>query len=183
MGDFCYNKNMPGITIHLAAANEYLKNHPEENADEFKKGAIAPDYFPDTDVSHHSRENIRNNGLSFLMGKVVLRDCLPDFDFNTAYGRGYFFHLITDHEYYLALAKDENRFAAMTYFDLKEKLYHDYLATHVFLKKKYNVELPEIAKEYDTEESAEPVVIDLDDLCDIIEWLGTLDLNKYLENI
>lgn len=183
MGDFCYNENMPGLTIHLAAANEYLKNHPEEDAEEFKRGAIAPDYVPDTDISHHSKENIRNNGLSFLMGKVVLKDCLPDFDFNTAFGRGYFFHLITDHECYFALAKDEERFRAMTYAELKEKLYHDYAATHVYLKKKYDVVLPEIAKEYDVEESAEPIVMDIEDLCSIIEWLGTLDLCKYLENL
>ena len=174
---------MPGLTIHLAAANEYLKNHPEEDATEFTNGAIAPDFVEDTDISHHSRENIRNNGLSFLLGKVVLKDCLPDFDIKTSFGRGYFFHLITDDEYYRSLAKDEERFARMTYGELKDKLYHDYTATNTFLKNKYNVVFPEVAQEYDIDEPDDPLVIDLDDTCSVIEWLGTLDLDEYLKNL
>ena len=174
---------MPGIAIHLAAANEYIKNHPEEDKVDFLRGAIAPDYVEDTDISHHSKDSIRNNGLSFLLGKVVLKDCLPDFDFSTAYGRGYFYHLVTDHEFYRMLAKDEERFARMTYAELKEKLYHDYSATGKLLKDRYRVVFPEEAKEFDTDFSEEPLVMDIEDTFSLIEWLGTLDLGRYLKDL
>ena len=183
MGLFWYNVFMPGLTIHLAAANEYLKNHPDEDATEFVNGAIAPDFVPDKIVSHHSRVNIRNDSLSFLLGKVVLKDCLPDFDINTSFGRGYFFHLITDDEFCRFLARDKDRIATMTYRELKDKLYHDYTATSMFLKNKYNVVFPEAAQEYDIDEPDDPLVIDLDDTCSVIEWLGTLDLDEYLKNL
>ena len=36
---------MPGFTIHIAIAKQYMKKHPSEikNEDEFIKGVIAPD--------------------------------------------------------------------------------------------------------------------------------------------
>lgn len=169
--------------MHLAAANEYLKNHIKENASEFRKGAIAPDFVSDTDISHHSKSSIRDNALSFLLGKVVLKDCLGDFDMNTPFGRGYFFHLITDYEYYRSLVKDRDMLSSMTYREIKDKLYHDYAATNRYFKEKYDVVLPDKAKQYDIDEPDELQIIDIDEASVIIEWLGRIDLNDYLEGV
>ena len=97
-------------------------------------------------------------------------------------GYHYLFHLITDDEYYRSLAKDEERFATMTYRELKEKLYHDYTATNAFLKNKYDVVFPEIAQEYDIDKPGETTVIYQNNACSKIDWQGTLDLVEYLKN-
>ena len=37
---------MASFSMHLAVAKLYLKNHPEEDVDEFVKGSIEPDLVP-----------------------------------------------------------------------------------------------------------------------------------------
>lgn len=122
---------MPGITIHLAAANEYLKKHPEENAKDFLVGSVAPDCVPRHDVTHHSSPHCNeNDALTFLVDKVNLGGCLSDFDINTSYGRGYFFHLLVDNEFYRnVLGKDKEKFSQMPYETLEEQLENDYDVT------------------------------------------------------
>jgi len=174
---------MPGITIHLAAANEYLKNHPDENKEEFIKGSIAPDFTGDSAKSHHSNSDIFDSAICFLRGKVNLRECLADFDINTSFGRGYFYHLITDDRFYSSLAVDEQQFDSMNYEELKNKLYHDYAVTNSFFKDKYRVVMPEAVKKYDVNKTGELSIIDLDKVCDMVEELGLLNLNKYIESL
>lgn len=174
---------MPGITIHLAAANEYLKGHPEENRSDFLLGAIDPDYLGDTSNTHHSNPDIFNNGLSYLVGKVNIKATLSDFDFNTSYGRGYFFHLVTDEIFYREVSEMGLEFEKMSYGELRELLYNDYAISSNILKNKYGVVFPEKCKEYDLDVKGEMKLLSIDGLSVFIERLSTLDLDDYYNKI
>ena len=174
---------MPGFVIHLAAANVYLEKNPQEDPGEFIRGTIAPDCVPDKRVSHHSSPNYRRNGLTSLLEKVNLVECMPDFDIGTSFGRGYCFHLITDIEFYRFLAnKDRTKFVNMKNTELDGLLYHDYFAITPFLKKKYNIIFPESIRDYDNGQTDRLFLIDRDETCKMIDRLGALDLREYLSN-
>ena len=170
---------MPGLAIHLAAANEYIKKHPNENKVRFLDGAIAPDVAMNGLLSHRSSHDVTKDGQHYLLGKVVLRDCLNDFDMNSSYGRGYFFHLITDHAFCCLLLGYGKNYSDMTYNGIREKLYHDYSVTNAFFKEKYGVVYPEEVKEYDVESSGTPTIINIEDVCRMIEDLSEIDLESY----
>ena len=174
---------MPGLSIHLSVANTYIKKHEIKDKKAFLLGSVSPDITDDTDITHHSSPNFRNSALSFFLGKVNLKECLNDFDFNTDFGKGYFLHLVTDYEYYRSLAEDEERYRNMSYKEVKDLLYHDYYATSKYFKEKYDLVFPEVVKEYDTLGEEEPYIIDIEKTDDIIKWLGSLDLSKYLNNL
>ncbi|MBR3332044.1 hypothetical protein IKG28_00190 [Candidatus Saccharibacteria bacterium] len=174
---------MPGLSIHLSVANTYINKHKIKDKDAFLLGSVSPDISEDTDITHHSSPNIRNNALSFLLGKVILKDCLNDFDISTDFGKGYFLHLVTDYEFYRSLAEDEEKYRNMSYREIKDILYHDYFATSKYYKEKYNLVFPEIVKEYDTLGDETPLIIDIKKTDSIIEWLGSLNLSEYLNNL
>ena len=174
---------MPGITIHLAAANEYLKNHPEENVDDFLLGVIDPDYLADTSITHHSGPNIFDSGMAYLTGKVNLKAALPDFDFKTSYGRGYFLHLWMDEMFCDVVLKKKLSFEEMSYNELRELLYNDYAVSSSDLKHKYGVVFPEKSKEYDLDVKGNMNLFSLDELSLFIDSFGTLDLDEYYNRI
>ena len=52
---------MPGYTIHLAIANEYMKHNKVEDEADFIRGVISPDLFKTSD----SHFGIKQNKLDF----------------------------------------------------------------------------------------------------------------------
>ena len=174
---------MASITIHLAAANEYLKHHPEENRDDFLAGTIAPDYVPESMVTHHSKKNMRDNARTFIEGKIVLADCLSDFDINTPYGRGYFLHLLLDDEFYKLLKEDSADYIDLSYRDYKDIIYADYNKVNHYFKTKYDVVFFGKTKEYDIDEPGTPLLININTLSKVIEKLSKLDLKKTFTEI
>ena len=71
----------------------------------------------------------------------------------------------------------------MTYREIKDRLYHDYTATSSVLKAKYNVVFPSKVKDRDISSDEMPMLINYEDVCRMIDWLGGLDLNAYLKNM
>ena len=169
---------MPSIAMHLAAANEYLKKHSDENAVDFLAGSIAPDCVPLHEKTHHSTSHYKeSDGLTYLVGKVNLNDCMSDFDFNTSYGRGYFFHLFMDYEFYHnILGADEEKFKKMPYKKLSKRLRYDYDVIGFAIKTKYNVVFTEIVAKYDVNVSGEPVLLSEEKCCEFIEQIASIDL-------
>ncbi len=174
---------MPGISIHLSVANKYLEMHEIKDKDAFLLGSVSPDLGSIDENLHHSAPNYRDNAISFLKGKVNLKKCLPDFDINTDFGKGYFLHLITDYEFSQLLLKDEEKYKDWSYREFKDPLYNDYAVTNRYFREKYHLVFPEIVKEFDIEEEGAPIIINLKDTDKLIEWLGSLDLNKYLDAV
>lgn len=174
---------MPSIAIHLAAANEYLKKHPEEDAGGFLDGVISPDYADEPAITHHSSANFRENGLTFLQGKICIKECLGDFDYNSAFGRGYFFHLLTDHEFYHEILRLGLDFAQISYGDFKAMLYNDYDVSTGFLKREFGIIFPDVAKEYDIEVDGDTKLVSISQLKDFIARVGNVDLDDYLRKL
>ena len=174
---------MPGINIHLAAVEEYLKLHPLERRNDFILGSIAPD-LTDTDETHHPLPGFETNAYTFLVGKVNLKECLPDFDISTSFGKGYFFHLITDYEFYTGMAAGkEDLYRNTDYREFKAKLYHDYESLNDKKKKKYNIKFPEAVKEWNISSLDVPLIIDINYVEKLISRLAHVDLLQYKNSV
>ena len=171
--------------MHLASANEYLKRHPEEDAKNFLLGSIAPDCVLHREVTHRSAPHYdKTDGLTYLIGKVNLDECLSDFDIKTSYGRGYFFHLFMDNEFYRnTLGKDVEKFGRMSYGQLAKQLDYDYDVMGSFLKIRYSVVFPSIVAKYDVDILGEPALLRRDDYCNFIERIASIDLMGEYKNI
>ena len=173
---------MPGISIHLAAANKHLETHKIKDKDAFILGSISPDLEDDGKNRHHPSPGFRDSVISYLKGKVNLKECLPDFDINTDFGKGYFLHLVMDYEFSRALLKNGDKYRDLSYREFKDLLYHDYTVTNKHFMDKYNVVFPESMKEFSASEDGTPAILDLEEIDKIIEWLGALDLDEYLSD-
>ena len=77
--------NMASFMIHLAAANEYLKNHDIDNKEDFILGVLAVDLAQDRIKSHYTKYTDKTDLLKFLSGKVSLEDYLHDNNVDTDY--------------------------------------------------------------------------------------------------
>ena len=118
---------MPGYVIHLAVAEEYLKKHKKnEQYEAFIEGVVFPDGTIDKSKTHFGKGSSNSNLYEFL----------EKYNINDSFNRGYFLHLLTDYLFY-------NR-----YIDTFSKdMYNDYDILNAYLIEKYNVKLPEKAKE------------------------------------
>lgn len=95
---------MPGFTIHIAIANEYMRKHKKEILDReaFIKGTIAPDLSEDKYKSHYENHGENHVGLSKFMKQTEI-------DIKSDYGKGYFLHLLTDELFYHHVFEKETR--------------------------------------------------------------------------
>ena len=114
---------MAGYVIHLAVAEEYLKNTKvKEDYNEFIEGVIAPDDVKDKSETHYGEKS----------SETKLDEFLKDNKLNTSFNRGYFLHLVTDYIFYNKI------------FDTYSKdIYNDYDILNSTLIEKYHVKLPE----------------------------------------
>ncbi len=174
---------MASFMIHLAAANEYLKNHDIGNKEDFIQGVIDVDLAQDRIKSHYTKYTDKTDLLEFLSGKVSLEDYLYENTVNTDYDRGIFFHLITDYEFYTSFLSKE-KIERLDYTTFKEYIYHDYGAVNDYIKSKYGVVLPERIKKYDISNGDDNCyLIDRDELDSFITSLGYVNLDNYMNTI
>ena len=114
---------MAGYVIHLAVAEEYKKNYPEDidNYDEFINGVIFPDSVTDKSLTHYGLKS----------SKVNLKAFLDDNNIEDSYNKGYFLHLVTDYLFY-------NKF--LDYFS--KDIYNDYDILNKTLIELFGVKIP-----------------------------------------
>lgn len=115
---------MAGYVIHLAIAEEYLKNNKgrKENNKEFIEGVIFPDSVKDKAQTHYGAKSSKVNLYKFLKENKI----------DNSFTRGYFLHLLTDYLFY-------NKYITCFSSDI----YNDYDILNLSLINKYNVNLPE----------------------------------------
>lgn len=167
---------MPGLIIHIAVANEYIKNYKNEikNKEEFIDGVIAPDFYNDKYKSHYGNYGEVCLGLNYL-----LENC--NFDINSDYGKGYFLHVLTDYIFYNYNFKKEVYYVRE--HDLRT-FYHDYDCTNKFLIEKYNIkDIPEKAKKWAGYLDEEPVFLKFDRLIKFIDFVGSKEISEQIKNI
>ena len=174
---------MASFMIHLAAANEYLKNHVIDNKDDFILGVLAVDLAQDRIKSHYTKYTDKTDLLEFLSGKVSLEDYLVENTVKTDYDRGIFFHLVTDYEFYTSFLNKE-KLKSLDYTTFKEYIYHDYESINNHVKSKYGIVLPESIKKYDISNGDDNCyLIDRNELDNFITSLGCINLDDYMNTI
>lgn len=155
---------MAGYVIHIAVAQEYLKNHSEiiENKEEFIEGVIYPDSVSDKSLTHYGEKS----------SKVVLKDFLNENNIDTSFKRGYFLHLVTDYLFY-------NKY--LEYFS--KDIYNDYDVINESLIKKYNVELPQTIQDKVFYKDGKTKILSLKLAEKIIDEISCLNLYEIEEEI
>ena len=175
---------MPGFTIHIAVAKEYVKKHPKEikNMDEFIEGAIAPDYI--CLVDKHINKNITHYGnwgdWTSYDQKIYLDRFLRDVNvnLNTDYWKGYFIHLLTDC-YFDKIFKEEAEQAK----ENKETFYNDYDCLNTEIIKRYHIEIMEKIKQYMNQIEQKPKYLKLEKIVQFIEKISDINLKEQAELI
>lgn len=176
---------MPGFTIHIAVAKEYMKKHKGEikNENEFIKGTIAPDLNVDmTDVAKDKSITHYGKWGNYRVKtdiKAFLEDSKVDIDED--YWKGYMLHLLVDHYFYNKYFKHELKAIIQN----KDKFYYDYDCLNCDLISKYKIEiLDNIRKYMDTDKNdGEPKYLKIDKVINFIDKISNMDLEKQIEII
>ena len=167
---------MPGLTIHIAIAKQYIAKHKKEikNEEEFIKGVIAPDLSEDKNQSHYGNwedYKERTNINEFLKN--------PKVDMRQDYWKGFFIHLLTDHYFYSKNFKRENEEISKN----KDKFYNDYDYLNKALREKYKIEPLENIKKYMDIYDGEPKYLKQDKIIEFIEEISNMDIQERIKII
>ena len=110
---------MPGFTIHIITAKEYIKKHPNEIKDEksFIEGTIAPDLTDNKSKTHYG---IWKNLIVITHLDKMLEDSAVNI--TKDYWKGYFLHLYVDDKFYNYYFKEEWNEVVKN----NDRLFHDY---------------------------------------------------------
>ena len=149
---------MAGFIMHLAIAQEYLKNNKEDDEKAFLYGSIQPDLVTPKSESHYAKAPSYTNLKNFLLENEI----------DTSLKRGQFIHLITDYLFY-------NHY--LPRFDRKD-MYNDYMVLNKPLIKKYNVNIIEEAKQYSHSIEGTTKILSYDMACNIIDEISELNLEQ-----
>ncbi|MBQ3321195.1 zinc dependent phospholipase C family protein [Candidatus Saccharibacteria bacterium] len=169
---------MPGITIHLASANQYLKKHLEENREEFIRGTIAPDIAKDYNASHYSKPCNRDSLEEYLKAKVDIYEAFLDLDLSKAFNRGQILHLIMDFEFYNNYF-DEDEIRDLSLEEFRSIMYHDYASLNRHVKEKYGVEFPEEVKDFDIDDGESSIMLEPTEVDEFIERIGDIEIGEH----
>ena len=156
---------MPGYVIHLAVAEEYLKNHKnrKEDYNEFIEGVIFPDSVKDKSETHYGRKSSESNLLEFLKENKI----------DNSFKRGYFLHLLTDYLFY-------NRYVDK----MSKDMYNDYDILNKRLIDKYKVILPEKVKDkVFYKENGELVILSMELVDRLIYDISKMDIDNIAKEV
>ena len=172
---------MPGFTIHIITAKEYIKKHPNEikNEEEFIEGTIAPDLTNNKSETHYG---IWKNLIVTTYLNKMLED--PKVNINKDYWKGYFLHLYVDNKFYHKYFAEEWKEVVKN----DDRLFHDYdlLNKDLIFNYEINIEnYPEEIRKYmrplDTNEK--PKYLNFSKLKNMIKELSEININSEVERI
>lgn len=167
---------MPGYTIHIAIANEYMRKHKKEIKDKevFIKGTIAPDLSHNKQESHYENYAENHVGLSNFMKQTEI-------DINSDYGKGYFLHLLADELFYHNVFEEETQYVRNN--NLKT-FYHDYDCLNKKLLQYYRIKnMPEEAKKHAKELNEKPELLSYRKVKKFINQLSQISIEQQIEEI
>lgn len=178
---------MPGFTIHIAVAKEYIKKHNGEiqNEEEFIKGSIAPDMNEDMSnkcsnksLSHYGKWG---NGNSYTNFTLFLQD--DKVNLKQDYWKGYFLHLLTDYYFYNEYFKIEHENA----LKIGDAFYNDYDCLNKLLINKYKIKINENIQKniqkYMNFLDGKPKYLTENKTVNFIEGMAEINFNEQIEII
>lgn len=152
---------MPGYTIHIAVAKEYVKKHKQYKEEEFIKGTIAPDMTVDKTTTHFYKEN----------GDVDIEEFLKRYSIKDSYYAGWLLHLLVDREFYTNYLKEKEEIQA-------EKLYQDYDILNKEIIEKYELTIPEEIEKYTNVKEGELTYIKRETIFEFINKMAKVNLDN-----
>jgi len=155
---------MPGYTIHIAVAKEYVKNHKLYNEEELIKGTIAPDMAVDKTTTHFYKEN----------GDVDIEEFFKRYSINDSYYAGWLLHLLVDREFYTNYLNKKERKEEIQ----AEKLYQDYDILNQEIIEKYELTIPEEIKKYINVKEGELTYIKRETIFEFIYKMAKVKLDN-----
>ncbi len=176
---------MACANIHLAIAKTYLKQHPEINEKDFLRGTIFVDAVKFDDYTHYTDRNRKEDLLSHLKGKVVLKDFLKDHQNLSDFEKGWFLHLITDYRFFHECF-DREYLKKCTYTEFKERLYKTYYSLNTYLMKTYNITIEdyyEYTKEFFPGRDYEDCLLTKENVDNFIKKVASISLEEYKKEI
>ena len=155
---------MAGYVIHLAVAEEYIKNYPKDIDDykEFIEGVIYPDSVKDKSLTHYGTKSSKPN----------LKLLFEDKDINNSFNKGYFLHLLTDYLFY-------NRF--LDYFS--KDIYNDYDILNKVLIERFEVKIPDSVKNSVFYLEGETKILNLEETIEFIINTAKHNINDVKEAV
>lgn len=174
---------MPGFTIHIAIAKQYMKKHKNEikNEKEFIKGAIAPDMNEKLDgpAEDKSKNHYGKWGKYEVTTYIneFLEDCKVDME--NDFWKGYFFHLLTDHYFYSKYFYKEHQEIIKN----NDRFYYDYDCLNKSLIEKYEIQVLENIKKYMNMYDEEPKYLKEEKVIDFIEEISNMDIQQKVDII
>ena len=161
---------MAGYVIHLAVAEEYLRNHKDNKEDynEFIEGVIYPDSVKDKSETHYGEISNDANLYEFLQDKNI----------DNSFNRGYFLHLLTDYLFY-------NHYLSWNSKDIYNNydMYNDYDVLNKPLIEKYNLVLPEKIKDMIYYKEGELKVLSTKLIDNVIKDISKMDIDEVAEEV
>ena len=169
---------MPGFTIHIAIAKQYIKKHKNEikSEEDFIKGVIAPDMNSNLDGPAEDKSKNHYGKWGKYEVETHLNEFLndPGINIEQDYWKGYFLHLLTDHYFYNKerYFKKEHRQVVAN----NDRLYYDYDCLNKKLVEKYKIDLLEKVKKHMNMYDAKPKYLKEERIIDFIEEISNMNI-------
>ena len=184
---------MASFSIHLAIGKRYYeKTNNINNEQEFYKGIIAPDLVEEKKISHYTGEMKDNSLIESLSKKVILIEFLKHEKIDTDYQKGVFLHLITDYLFFNTFF-EKSYINKISYSLFSDNLYYSYNLTNEYIDNKYQINYYDfyntikinIEKKHkkNISNSTKQHILPIDKLDKFIEYVSSIDLEKYKEKI
>lgn len=174
---------MPGFTIHIAIAKQYVNKHKNKiiNEEEFIKGVIAPDL--DETMSEISKnKNKSHYGAWYILPvetniDIFLKD--SSVDINKDYWKGYLLHLLTDFYFYNKTFLNE----CLEIKKNNDNIYYDYDCLNKDLIEQYQIILLKNIEKYINFIDSKPKYLNKYKIINFIEQISNLNLDDQIKII
>jgi hypothetical protein len=174
---------MPGFTIHIAIAKQYVKKHKNEiiNEEDFIKGAIAPDMNEKLDGPAEDKSKTHYGQWGKYEVTTYINEFLKDSNVNMEqdYWKGYFLHLLADHCFYNKYFKEEHQKMIKN----KDRFYYDYDCLNKSLIQKYEIEVVDNIKKYMNMYNDKPKYLVEAKVIDFIDEISNMNIQEKVEII
>lgn len=174
---------MPGFTIHIATAKEYIKKHKLEikNEEEFIKGVIAPDMNEKLDGPAEDKSKKHYGKWGKHEVTTYIDEFLKDskIDMSQDFWKGYFLHLLADHYFYNKYFYNEHQEIIKN----DDRFYFDYDCLNKSLIERYKIYIFDNIKKYMNMYNEKPKYLNESKIIDFIEEISNMDIQEKVEII
>lgn len=174
---------MPGFTIHIAIAKEYIKKHKLEIKDEqeFINGAIAPDMNENLEGPAEDKSKTHYGKWGKYEVTTYIDKFLKDLKVNLEddFWKGYFLHLLTDHYFYNKVFKEEHQQIIKN----NDRFYYDYDCLNRSLIERYKIDILDNIKKFMNMYEEKPKYLKESKIIDFIEEISSMNIEDKIEII